>query len=281
MTTETNKLKHLNFILIKELRESKTEITILKQEREVNKTIIKQLKDENGKLKAENVSLLKNHHSSSVDLGKVDIKKEDIKKEIENQESARENFKNQKNSENISSPFYNFQEDKTTRNKKTSELQNLTHTCEYCYNSFRSLATLNRHIKKIHIKKKVQKLSKKGKNKGFETQKCEFCGNFFATRASLKLHLNTHKTDKIFKCDYAMCEKSFVAESRLKRHRREVHEGKTEKKCGFCGKKFSRGDILKVHIYTIHEDHKDFKCEYCDKSFKQRSSLNGHCKRHH
>ena len=76
MTTETNKLKHLNFILIKELRESKTEITILKQEREVNKTIIKQLKDENGKLKAENVSLLKNHHSSSVDLGKVDIKKE-------------------------------------------------------------------------------------------------------------------------------------------------------------------------------------------------------------
>ena len=43
MTTETNKLKHLNFILIKELRESKTEITILKQEREVNKTIIKQL----------------------------------------------------------------------------------------------------------------------------------------------------------------------------------------------------------------------------------------------
>ena len=53
MTTETNKLKHLNFILIKELRDSKTEITILKQEREVNKTIIKQLKDENGKLKAE------------------------------------------------------------------------------------------------------------------------------------------------------------------------------------------------------------------------------------
>ena len=195
MTTETNKLKHLNFILIKELRESKTEITILKQEREVNKTIIKQLKDENGKLKAENVSLLKNHHSSSVDLGKVDIKKEDIKKEIENQESARENFKNQKNSENISSPFYNFQEDKTTRNKKPFELQNLTHACEYCYNSFRSLATLNRHIKKIHIKKKVQKLSKKGKNKGFETQKCEFCDNFFATRASLKLHLNTHKTD--------------------------------------------------------------------------------------
>lgn len=269
MTTETNKLKHLNFILIKELRESKTEITILKQEREVNKTIIKQLKDENGKLKAENVSLLKNHHSSSVDLGKVDIKKE-----IENQE-------NQKNSDNISSPFYNYQDDKTTRNKKPSELQNLTHTCEYCYNSFRSLATLNRHIKKIHIKKKVQKLSKKGKNKGFETQKCEFCGIFFATRASLKQHLNTHKTDKIFKCDNAMCEKSFVAESRLKRHRREVHEGKTEKKCGFCGKKFSRGDILKVHIYTIHEDHRDFKCEYCDKSFKQRSSLNGHCKRHH
>ena len=272
--------------MIKELRESKTEITILKQEREVNKTIIKKLKDENGKLKAENVSLLKNPHSSSVDLGKVDIKKEDIKKEdikkeIENQESARENFKNQKNRENISSPFYNFQEDKTTRNKKTSELQNLTHACEYCYNSFRSLATLNRHIKKIHIKKKVQKLSKKGKNKGFETQKCEFCGNTYATRASLKLHLITHKTDKIFKCDYAMCGKSFVAESRLKRHRREVHEGKTEKKCGFCGKKFSRGDILKVHIYTIHEDHEDFKCEYCDKSFKQRSSLNGHCKRHH
>ena len=113
----------------------------------MNKTIIKQLEDENRKLKAENVSLLKNHHSSSVDLGKVDIKKEDIKKEIENQESARENFKNQKNSENISSPFYNFQEDKTTRNKKPFELQNLTNTCEYCYNSFRSLTTLNRHIK--------------------------------------------------------------------------------------------------------------------------------------
>ena len=88
MTTETNKLKHLNLILIKELRESKTEITKLKQESEINKSKIKQLKDENEKLKAENVSLKINQKTFKVDhLEKV------IKKEIENQDSIQDNSK--------------------------------------------------------------------------------------------------------------------------------------------------------------------------------------------
>ena len=276
MTTETNKLKHLNSILIKALRESKTEITKLKQESEINKTKIKQLRDENEKLKAENVSL-KNHQTSKVDLEKV-------KKEIENHDSIQENFKKEK-SENILNPSYNNQEGHTTGDNKPSDFQNLTpkdqkyDICEYCQKTFSSLMTLNKHIKNIHRKKNVG-LLKKPNNTGFlKTHKCEFCGNFFSTRGTLKQHKNIHKKDKLFKC--ILCQKSFVAESRLTRHKREVHEGKTEKKCGFCGKKFSRGDALKVHIYTVHEGHRDYKCEYCDKSFKQRSSLNGHYKRLH
>ena len=44
-------------------------------------------------------------------------------------------------------------------------------------------------------------------------------------------------------------------------HRKVVHEGIKDHKCGSCGKSFSFGHHLKSHFKTVHEGLKEFNCE--------------------
>ena len=64
-------------------------------------------------------------------------------------------------------------------------------------------------------------------------------------------------------------------------HRKVVHEGIKDHKCGSCGKSFSFGHHLKSHFKTVHEGLKEFNCESCGKIFARSEHLKKHANSSH
>merc|ERR1712080_86769 len=57
--------------------------------------------------------------------------------------------------------------------------------------------------------------------------------------------------------------KKFLRPPHLKKHVREVHEGRKDHICTYCAKSFKNKEALKRHSSIIHEGIKRFKCEIC------------------
>jgi uncharacterized Zn-finger protein len=108
--------------------------------------------------------------------------------------------------------------------------------------------------------------------------KCDFqkCEKSFAKLANLRKHYNAHyKNKKIFHCPYQGCNKSFSASYSLTSHYR-IHTGNMPFKCEICGKKFFDKANWQYHSNNIHKkiirnkltcQHKN--CEHISKSVKQ------------
>ena len=108
--------------------------------------------------------------------------------------------------------------------------------------------------------------------------KCDFenCEKSFAKLVNLRKHYNSHyKNKKIYHCPYQGCKKSFSASYSLTSHYR-IHTGNMPFKCEICGKKFFDKANWQYHTNNIHKkiirnklicQHKN--CEHISKSIKQ------------
>lgn len=106
----------------------------------------------------------------------------------------------------------------------------------------------------------------------------ENCQRTFTWPAHLKYHLKTHRNDRTFRCGAEGCGKSFYVLQRLQVHMR-THSGDKPFTCPErgCGKRFTTAGNLKNHRRT-HTGEKPFLCEVdsCGRSFAEYSSLRKH-----
>ena len=142
--------------------------------------------------------------------------------------------------------------------------------CPKCDKSFQNNNLLKDHIDVVH--------------EGKIPYVCPHCGKGFKSGKGLTGHIAIHEGMKKFLC--SLCPSSFLTETALKRHVREIHhEGPKAYLCTLCGKSFATGNRLNHHIKIIHEKSLDEVririCNLCQEEFKSRYELNNHKLRVH
>ncbi|XP_059621120.1 transcription factor Sp7-like [Phlebotomus argentipes] len=83
--------------------------------------------------------------------------------------------------------------------------------------------------------------------------RCSFasCGKSYAKAAHLKAHVRRHLGDKPYACVWPNCSWRFSRSDELARHRRS-HSGVKPYNCDYCPKSFARSDHLAKHR-RVHE----------------------------
>ena len=154
--------------------------------------------------------------------------------------------------------------------------------CDTCGKIFSDIGKLNRHILKMH----------KGKeaivHEGKKTYKCPLysldfkCQASFSNKQGMSLHISkTHLGFKLHKCQF--CVSRFCNKFKLKKHIKEVHEGKKalvfQHSCSLCIASFKYKKNLQEHIAAVHEN--PHKCDICGKRFIHIGFLNQHILKMH
>ena len=254
------KLELLNSILMKELLESKDKIT--------------NLKEENEKLKVENLKLKNFRSTNDIDSHN---KIERIKNEPLDIDSNEDNYQNpHKSTMDIIENTLN------STNKSTKNEENLSFQEEKENKSlksdFSSMENQNPHEETMH-NHTVHEV--------YKDYKCESCGKSFSDeqnlkkhkylkcniekvhqRKNLEKHQYIHKVKKIqskkISLQCSQCSDVYQVEKDLIQHIKMVHEGqkiqRKKTKCDVCETMLSNKYILASHIKVIHEG----KCQYCD-----------------
>lgn len=104
------------------------------------------------------------------------------------------------------------------------------------------------------------------------------CDKTYVNNAHLQRHKRTvhTKSKAIFHCEVESCAAFFDSSTKLKQHLHKVHTDKTiQFECEICSQKFRRKTQLKQHMF-VHTGCYRYKCDKCDKGFFQL----GHLKRH-
>lgn len=144
--------------------------------------------------------------------------------------------------------------------------------CPICFRYFHNWQDCDRHVKRVHEKKKSPRF------------KCLSCSKTFMSGTSLDYHIKTVHSKSSVTCLH--CQKVFSHELVLERHKKSVHMrrevgGGPEIVCETCGVSFSRKDSLSKHTQTIHGLYKwafddaetmlanegGFKCKVCGEEF--------------
>ncbi|KAI5636827.1 hypothetical protein NE865_10418 [Phthorimaea operculella] len=111
---------------------------------------------------------------------------------------------------------------------------------------------------------------------------CPGCDKVFSKNIYMKDHYNlVHLKCYKYCCDH--CNKNFIRNADLVKHRRRVHEGQLPPKnkiCYMCGKGFTTNKILANHIRT-HTGERPFACTMCPARFAQSAALVGHTRALH
>ena len=126
-------------------------------------------------------------------------------------------------------------------------------------------------------------------HKSFQ-KKCSECGDIFSKNSDFEIHMEeVHHAETHFKCD--LCEKTFLLEWRLKRHR-DIHTEKP-KKCKFFLNKelcpFDRLGCMFAHenieseIVTVEEEItlKENQCHMCMLEFSSKDNVMDHIENDH
>ena len=144
--------------------------------------------------------------------------------------------------------------------------------CDQCPNVYISQLSLKMHIKTTHSGKLYKPAAKKDR-------KCPHCDKMFTTLTSYKEHLKVkHENSTPYKCD--QCHRSYGTKSRLKVHKRNMHQ---RIKCDECGQEICNTFILKRHKATVHGTRPTdvFQCDYCPLFYNRKSALDKHLLKHH
>lgn len=135
-------------------------------------------------------------------------------------------------------------------------------SCSECGQTFSTPGNLNSH-KKIHLKCKAYVCTYCGRgfnqlhnlkehtnrHTGERPYKCEQCGKSFGRKTNLTAHTRVHTGEKPFKCNIDACERAYMFEIDLKRHKYSVHGIFTKKHiCQICNKVYPENKLLKKHL---------------------------------
>ena len=120
--------------------------------------------------------------------------------------------------------------------------------CTICEEVFENPRTKDRHMRKVHY--------------NTPRIKCPECQLTFGRRQHMTRHVETmHKKSRTtFECD--ICEKQFLYEGNLTRHRKNVHGGQRDFKCEECPAKFTRREDLRNHVREGKHYQEEY-CKYC------------------
>lgn len=117
-----------------------------------------------------------------------------------------------------------------------------------------------------------------------EELQCKECGKQCINRYRLKVHiLQNHRPDDVKSYQCKICQKRFLNQGNLKAHQR-VHMSKEDKeklkthKCGQCNGTFISQSLLAHHIRQIHDKVYTCICDICAKSFKTKMHFLSHYK---
>jgi uncharacterized Zn-finger protein len=116
--------------------------------------------------------------------------------------------------------------------------------------------------------------------KGLNFDSCKIVFEESIENISTKINYNLE--NKLFKCDFEDCIKSYKTKNNLNAHKKYVHSS-IKLKCVWpqCKYETNAKKYLNNHN-LIHLEEKNFKCHFqnCNQVFKQRSTLNAHKKIH-
>ena len=104
--------------------------------------------------------------------------------------------------------------------------------CEICDKNYPNESLLKRHIRHIHVDKKVA---------------CDQCVYETNTKSNLMQHIKVVHMQIKYKCD--VCDHESSSTGDRKAHVKSVHEN-IKYPCDICEKQFSRKQGVKIHIQT-------------------------------
>ena len=139
--------------------------------------------------------------------------------------------------------------------------------CNHCDEIFFNNNDVKSHLKSTH---------------NLSLSMCKFCGKILENEKSIKNHeLREHGNTEYGSIACQHCGISFIQNSRLLRHIRDVHSNIRNFICEICSKGFKVRSKLKEHMY-IHTGEKNFVCNHpdCGKAFTKKSTLSQHLRLH-
>uniref|UniRef100_F7BV92 Zinc finger protein n=1 Tax=Ornithorhynchus anatinus TaxID=9258 RepID=F7BV92_ORNAN len=191
-------------------------------------------------------------------------------------------------------------EDNTTKDppltgEKDSVSTKQDYACPLCASGFSSQEILSEHLQTLHQKPSEEKefkcrnCGKKFPVKQALQRQCVYCSEssgfprrvftvsfsqpLYFPHSSFEQHKEACRGDARFICKAESCGKRFRSKDALKKHKENVHTGKTKKlMCAVCNKKCSSASNLQEHR-KIHEI---FECQECDKKFISANQLKRH-----
>ncbi|KAG4069477.1 hypothetical protein HA402_001776 [Bradysia odoriphaga] len=109
---------------------------------------------------------------------------------------------------------------------------------------------------------------------------CSYCGKEFFRNANLKEHINLHTGARPFQCK--VCKKTFHRETLLRNHTR-IHTGEKKYRCNYenCERAYMFDIDLKRHKFSAHGIYsKKHPCFICSKIFSENKLLKKHMETH-
>jgi len=135
------------------------------------------------------------------------------------------------------------------------------------------------HEQPLNLVKKDRKRKPSSIDGNTDVVICKLCNSYVVQSL-----IDTHNRDVHGNMDRLVCPdcgKLFTSKRSLFGHKKEKHSGPVEVfPCTDCGKNFSRKANLKAHRDSLHFG-KKFPCSFCDRIFTNRSSMNQHIKKTH
>ncbi len=174
------------------------------------------------------------------------------------------------------------------RHRQTVHLQLRDHICHKCGKAFNHDSGL-----KQHWKQSVSCDVMTRKDMTFNCDRCPDADTFNSIKGYIFHYRKAHNgfpTNidttglKLYYCD--QCTEVYTNSLTLWRHKKVVHEGRTEcalkkqahvkQTCTYCGKQIYRGTQMTEHVKSKHENDTPYKCDQCPKSFGTNTFLRQH-----
>nr|XP_015830297.2 zinc finger protein 142 [Nothobranchius furzeri] len=137
--------------------------------------------------------------------------------------------------------------------------------CQLCVFSCRQQRSMKHHLSLKH--------------KGSGPHRCRFCPFGTTRRYRLEEHESLHTGVGRHSCD--TCNKTFGAMSKLRQHKKRVHDKQPSYSCSRCDFGGCTLDDVQRHHRRCHTGELQDVCTHCDSRFSSEIALRNHCKRVH